>query len=787
VTRSTQDIPNRPPPSGFVFGTKGETLALLAERLHLPKLCGQLLIEVAHWRLEKDAVIAQILARFGDASLAVRSSARSEDGWDRSNAGTFVSVIGVEPVAARIAEAVDRVVASFDRAIDSDQILIQPMVRDAVISGVVLTRDLDTGGPYYVINYDDFSGRTDTVTQGAESKTILVHRSRPEAVQSPRFRRLIDVVREIESATTCQELDIEFCITADMEIYVLQVRPLAAKHRWSDLSDHVIDESLAGIRDVIAARLAPEPGIAGRTTILTEMSDWNPAEMIGNAPRPLALALYRYLITDETWSRARAEMGYRPVNGKPLLIALKGRPYVDVRLSLNSFLPHGLSDDLAGRLIDHQLACLAGHPEYHDKIEFEIALSCRDFSFTHQRRKLNAAGFGPRDTDEIGQRLLIVTAAALQEGGAGLRGLLAKTANLTNGGSEFDRFAPRERAERLLSNCIPSGTLPFSQLARHAFIGVALLRSLVARDALSQTDVDAFMRGIETVATSLVRDMYRVSTGDLDEGEFLDTYGHLRPGTYDILSWRYDERPDMYLGSSGRAPDIPRPFTPTPRLERAVGRLLTEEGFRIEPQQLFDYIAVAVQAREAAKFAFTRSISDALVELCRWGESSGLSREDVSYLSLDQIFGDGDPASLKDAIAEARERHLVTRTIRLPHFIAEPDDIDVVRLPLGQPNFITDQSVTAATIRLAANQACDIDGRIVLIESADPGYDWIFSHEILGLVAKFGGANSHMAIRSAEFGLPAAIGCGERMFETLAKGSAIELNCAARTVKVVSG
>jgi phosphoenolpyruvate-protein kinase (PTS system EI component) len=88
--------------------------------------------------------------------------------------------------------------------------------------------------------------------------------------------------------------------------------------------------------------------------------------------------------------------------------------------------------------------------------------------------------------------------------------------------------------------------------------------------------------------------------------------------------------------------------------------------------------------------------------------------------------------------------------------------------------------VTAKTRHLISHDAPDIDGCIVLIESADPGFDWIFSHEILGLVTQYGGANSHMAIRCAEFGLPAAIGCGEQLFEALAKAPVIELNCAAR-------
>ena len=55
----------------------------------------------------------------------------------------------------------------------------------------------------------------------------------------------------------------------------------------------------------------------------------------------------------------------------------------------------------------------------------------------------------------------------------------------------------------------------------------------------------------------------------------------------------------------------------------------------------------------------------------------------------------------------------------------------------------------------------DVAGRIVLIPSADPGYDWLLARDIAGLITMFGGANSHMAVRAAECSLPAAIGVGD--------------------------
>jgi hypothetical protein len=49
----------------------------------------------------------------------------------------------------------------------------------------------------------------------------------------------------------------------------------------------------------------------------------------------------------------------------------------------------------------------------------------------------------------------------------------------------------------------------------------------------------------------------------------------------------------------------------------------------------------------------------------------------------------------------------------------------------------------------------------------------------------YGGVNSHMAIRAAGFGLPAAIGVGESLFERILSARVLELNCATRQIRIV--
>ena len=72
---------------------------------------------------------------------------------------------------------------------------------------------------------------------------------------------------------------------------------------------------------------------------------------------------------------------------------------------------------------------------------------------------------------------------------------------------------------------------------------------------------------------------------------------------------------------------------------------------------------------------------------------------------------------------------------------------------------------------------------IVVVDQADPGWEWLFSQTIRGIVTAQGGANSHLAVRCAELGIPAAIGLGEDGVQALRDFALIRLNCIGKNVE----
>ena len=61
------------------------------------------------------------------------------------------------------------------------------------------------------------------------------------------------------------------------------------------------------------------------------------------------------------------------------MVSLGGQPYIDVRLSLNSFLPRDLSPEIGEKLIEKWISMLIERPNLHDKIEFDVATTSYRF------------------------------------------------------------------------------------------------------------------------------------------------------------------------------------------------------------------------------------------------------------------------------------------------------------------------------------------------------------------------------------------------------------------------
>ena len=70
----------------------------------------------------------------------------------------------------------------------------------------------------------------------------------------------------------------------------------------------------------------------------------------------------------------------------------------------------------------------------------------------------------------------------------------------------------------------------------------------------------------------------------------------------------------------------------------------------------------------------------------------------------------------------------------------------------------------------------------MFIRAADPGYDFLLSKKIGGLITQFGGANSHMAIRCAELGIPAVIGVGEQNYMEWSKYKRVTIDCLKKQI-----
>lgn len=786
----------------FILGTKAETLERLKDVVTFSNIEEQVSFTVQEWSESQGHICELIKSKFKSTKLIVRSSARSEDAFTHSNAGAYTSLLNIDP-SNGLVNAIEEVIGSYHNLQVDDQVLVQPMLSKVVRSGVVFTRTLEMGAPYYVINYDE-TGATDGITAGNnnEHKTLYVRRDALNAqLARPELSPLMDALREIESLLSYDSLDVEFAMTGDSTVHILQVRPIAV-HQNETIVEQ--DECYQFVDHAMNQWALLESGTChnvGASPVYGVMPDWNPAEIIGTNPGKLAESLYKYLIMDETWATQRAEYGYRDVRPQPLLLTFAGKPYVDVRASFNSFIPNNISDSDAHSLVEFYLNYLKENPELHDKVEFEVIPTCLGPSFHQWRHRLiDMGGFSEGLVDEVESGLLEVTRHAVQMTGQYLEHVQVLSKRINRRRQTGAALGKRIRdVKLLLDECRLYGTLPFAHLARSGFVAATLLKEGVKEGWLSQAAMDEFMASVRTVSHELTGDAFSASTGDMHWNDFVDKYGHLRPGTYDITSPSYFDDPEKFL----------RPIVDTAsdtRHENGSSKNWASEkdgffeklrgiGLHSSNSEIEQFLRDAIEGREKAKFIFSINLSEALDLLREVASDYGFSPDEWANLSWFEVVALIDSAipkqevtdKLKNSINVNTRLRRLSKACELPALITSSNDFLSFELTAGAPNFIGSERVITRCVHLNGEKSdgVDVHNCIVLIPQADPGYDWLFGQGIAGLITMYGGANSHMAIRSAEFGIPAAIGIGEQLYKQLAHAKEMELDPANSVMRAL--
>jgi hypothetical protein len=728
----------------------------------------------------------EVTSSIGITPLAVRSSARDED-QEASNAGRYLSLLNVP--TDELLTAAQTVLNSYSTKDPHDSVLVQPYLEEVVASGVVFTKDPNTGSDYWVVNW--VSG-TDTtaVTSGTENgKSLIVHSSevsKTQPIDGAPLDQLFEVVARILEVTGENSQDIEWAATAS-GVYIVQIRPLSTPRQ--SLGFKPLSEELARLQERVLNIQREHPYLVGKTTVFGVMPDWNPAELIGIRPNTLAFTLFTEIISDSIWAYERSNLGYRNLRSFPLILDFAGQPYVDVRVSLNSLIPADIPNKLASRLADFYLEKLVTHPELHDKLEFNIAISCFSFDWKTISEELQVP-IGEENLKLLRESLIRLTRNAISSKGYGLKQMFLKQAAL-DGRYLSIRAADLDSISKsywLLEDCKRYGSLPFAGIARLAFIATRMLHSLVSIGVINQDELVAFTSSIDTPAGQMVKDL-RV----LSKESFLLKYGHLRPGTFDITKNSYMEQFDTYFPSTPKLEE-PTELENNQHLVDAFKVKLSEfSGFSelgIDASEFIDFCREAIAGREESKFHLSRNVSAILDEIKKIGKTHGFEPEQMSHVKIETIrhsyFDPGDIKSrIEKDISEGLEREALSQATVLPPLIKFPSEVKTFEIPATEANFITLLSSSGPLVYLRhADQ--ELEGKFVLIESADPGFDWIFARQIKGLITCWGGANSHMAIRAKELKLPAAIGVGESLFRQLRNSaSSIHLDCRNRRLEII--
>lgn len=758
------------------LNNKAETLLFIKKKkFNVPDL---LIFNCKNFLKNEIKIIKKIQKKF-KKKIAIRSSAKNEDGTKYSNAGKYLSYVNVDPKNTEdLRKKILNVIKAYKNT--NNIFFIQLMVKNIKLSGVVLTRDLNNYNPYLVVNYSTGSDST-LVTSGKNKTKSIKYLPNKFYKTNKKFRILISLILKLKKIFN-YDLDVEFCIDKKGKVFILQVRSLniPKKNQKSLIDIKTFSNHLKKLSKKIQKLKKTQNTEYGKTTFFGVMPDWNPAEIIGKKPKPLALSIYRELITDHIWSENRYNYGFKDVSQFHLMTTFYNTPFIDVKVDFNSWLPRNLKKETQEKLINYYLDKFKRNKNYHDKVEKEIIFTCFSFNAEKKLKRELKDTLNKKEIYSLVKNLKKINNLAFYEKNKDLikiNSLKEKQKNI-----EESKLYYFDKIYWHVENCKKYGTLPFAGLARCGFIAIEILDSFVENKILSISEKNKFLNTINSISYEIITNFRK-----LNKKKFLALYGHLRPNSYEITSLNYRDGYNIYFKNNKPKKIQKRKFIFSNQQKREIIAFIKKFNLSLSFNDFIFFLKDSIRLREYSKFVFMKSVDLIFENLTQFGKKYKIELKDLSFLKINDITdfyynlnSGGSVEIIKDMIVKNKKEYYKNYYIDLPDTITDTKDLYLINLSKDSPNYITNNECQADIVEFKINKKINIAGKVICIENADPGFDFLFNYKIIGIITKYGGFNSHMSIRCSELNIPAIIGVGEENYNKIIKSKKININCKTK-------
>ena len=686
--------------------------------------------------------------------IMIRSNSSSEDKDSSSSAGKYLSIGPIEKTDLEtIKKSWEMVINSYEEQ-DNQSVIFQNYIENAKSVSVLTSYKVGSDSAYRTFS-TYYGSETDAITSGkySEINNFFMHRSfdiLPKKYE--KYNVYLKIITQLEDLFKNKQLDIEMVLDKNNSPQLLQVRPLMGKK--------LNKESIFEEKDVIDRNLKNYKKLNkttadrfGTNQIYSNMSDMNPAEMIGKKPDNIAFGLYKFMFTDTTWNIQRGEFGYRKYSGGKLMELFNNVAYINVNHSLNSFLTRNLQKESCEEIINYQLNKLKENPHLHDSIEFDISRSSYVFDTVEEFSKEYKNIISPSEIIKWHNDLIQIDTQN--------KSTLEKNKKIIlSTFSKLDKSFEYSKKEniKLIRDTM---ALPFTHHSRLGFVYFAQLNSLLEKEVISEDQKKLLLLSVNSISTKMKADAYEVKIGKKTLEGFLDVYGHIRAGNYNLLSSNLKNNLN-FTESLINNSEQPLEDNILPKdIYTNIEEYFTINEIPLKASAWIGMFQEGISTRENSKFYYTKGIDGILNEV---GEKNTSDRELFDLLDIE--FNEENTSDMR------------LKNVLMPDLITSNEDFYFYEEMSKNGNYIGQGTIIGDVLLIdnEADRPNNLDNKIVVIPAADPGWDWIFNYKIKSLVTKYGGPNSHMAIRCAEHNIPAILGVGENNFMVISNSKSLKID-----------